>query len=125
MLITTYGYKKPQTLDTGSLVFPAMEFNIDRLDSHSHNGTDSALLTSAALPATNQDALAANWVLVSGGRYRQLITMSASLNFDKILMQVRRKTDGFLVNATIEKVTATTYYVYTNDNTVSFTIYYK
>jgi hypothetical protein len=41
----SFGYKLPQTGDKGSTFFPDLEFDITRLNGHSHNGTDSDRLT--------------------------------------------------------------------------------
>ena len=43
----SYGFVRPATGDKGSVFFPALEDNITQLNSHDHDGTDSALMTAA------------------------------------------------------------------------------
>lgn len=118
----TYGYKKPQTRDTGSVLFAALEDNIQQLNDHTHNGTNSSKLTAAAVVASTQSILAAAWVATSQGNYRQLVTLSGLL-YDEINIGMRNSS-GHIVAAQIEKVSASTYYVYTNDNATGFTAVY-
>jgi len=117
MLTLSYGYKLPEQDDEGDEVFSALEDNITRLNGHSHNGTDSARLTT-----TRQTISSANWA-PSGTGYRQLVTVPNSANFDDVGIEFRFS-DGSVVYPTVEKVSATTYYVYTNDNTSDFVAVY-
>lgn len=123
MITTTYGYKKPETNDKGPVVFPAMEFNIDRIDGHSHNGVDSEPLTALAIVGVAQNILSAAWVATSGGEYRQLVTVPAGFNFDLVSISFRLAS-GHYVTPTVEKVSATQYYVHTNDNSLSYVAVY-
>ncbi len=122
MQTLTFGYKKPQTRDTGSVLFTALEDNIQQLNDHTHNGTNSSKLTAAAVVASTQSILAAAWVATSQGNYRQLVTLSGLL-YDEINIGMRNSS-GHIVAAQIEKVSASTYYVYTNDNATGFTAVY-
>lgn len=119
MLTLSYGFKKPETDDTGDVWFPAMAANMQQLNDHSHNGTDSARLT-----ATTQSLLAASWSAdLGGGSYRQLVTMPAGLTFDAVTIEVRLS-NGTVIHPTITKVSSTTFYVYVNDNTLDLTVVY-
>jgi len=114
---TTYGYKKPQDNDTGLTFWDDLEFNIDRMDGHTHDGVDSAPL------AKTQTISSGSWSSLGNGSYRQLVTLPGSLTFDTIAIEMRLST-GHVVHPTIEKVSSTTYYVYTNDNTLTYTAVY-
>jgi hypothetical protein len=122
MQTLTYGFKKPQTRDTGSTLFAALEENIQQLNDHTHNGVNSSKLTAAAVVASTQAVPFASWVATSQGNYRQLITLSGLL-YDEITISMRNSS-GHLVYAQVEKVSATSYYVYTNDNATAFTAVY-
>ncbi len=50
MILTTYGYKKPEDNDTQ--FFDYLEFNLDRMDAHTHDGVDSPLI-----PACHNDSV--------------------------------------------------------------------
>ena len=124
MQTLSYGYKKPETGDTGATVFPAMADNIQRLNDHTHDGSNSAPIPASSGTALTSSILAANWVATSGGRYRQLITIPAAITtIEKVAIELRTSA-GIKVYAAIEKASATTYYVYTLDNTVAYTAYY-
>ena|ERR1700692_470620 len=124
MLTLTYGFKKPQTGDNGSVFFPALEGNFQQLNDHTHNGTNSALLPTASLAVTTQAIASGGWSSQGGGTYRQLVTLPGGLQFDAIVISMRDAATGNYINPTIEKVSATTYYVYINDNTLNLTAYY-
>lgn len=117
----SYGYKLPQNPDTGDVYFPALEFDIIRLNGHSHNGVDSALLSSSL-----QSVLAVNWVAapIGGGVYRQLVTMPAGFSYDTCEIWFKLST-GEVVYPSVERASASTFYVYTNDNSLAYTAFYR
>lgn len=115
----SYGYKKPANPDTGDVWFPAMAGNIQQLNDHTHDG-----VTSAPLTTTTQDALAANWVATANGTYRQLMTVPTGLQYDTADIWVRRST-GEVAYPTMERVSSTTFYLYTNDNTLAYKLKYR
>lgn len=124
MQVLSNGYKIPVDGERGPVVFPAMEFNITRLNGHTHNGTDSEALTAASVTGVTLSVLSASWVANGPtGQYRQLVTLPAGFDFDKVHLSVR--TDGATgeyVAAQIERVSATQFYIYTIDNTQDFSI---
>lgn len=121
MITLSKGYKKPQNPDTGDVFFPAMEQNIQQLNDHAHNGTDSQLLAT-----TTANLLAANWAAapIGGGLYRQLVTMPAGFQYDVAEIWFKLSS-GELTVPTVERASATTYYVYTNDNTLTYVANYR
>lgn len=113
------GYKKPSDPTYGDLFFPAMETNIQLMNDHTHDGSDGNQIAN-----TTQSAAAASWGSdLGGGTYRQLITMTSPFVFDSTRIEVRRST-GEMAYPTIEKVSSNTFYIYTNDNSVTYTINY-
>lgn len=125
----SYGYVLPEDGDHGSVFFPALEDDITQLNSHNHNGTNSALLTVASIVgvADTTSLVAASWVLVSGGVYRILVTTPPGVNYSSYgrCFEITNGTDtGCTFYPTTVKVSATTYYVYSNDNTITATILY-
>lgn len=120
------GYKKPQSGDSGSTLFTALEFDIQRLNDHTHNGTDSAPLTAVSIVGIPDSILAVNWVTYGGptGFYRQQITLPPGFSYDTVQMSFRLAASGDYIYPRVDKVSNTQYYVYTIDNTVDFTIVY-
>lgn len=122
----SYGYQLPADGDTGLLFFPAMDTNITRLNGHTHNGTDSALIPASSIQQGSVTASSGAWgSAVSTGVYRQLLTMPAGYTFDASIPSVRLVSNGNLVYATLEKVSSTTFYVYTSDNSAGYTVIFK
>ncbi len=124
MLTLSFGFKKPENGDLGSIVFPALEDNIQQLNDHSHDGVDSTKIVSGSLDPTQVSIAAGSWVLVGNGLYKQTITLPGTLTYDKTSFTVKLSGTGHLVHPTIEKVSATQYDIYTNDNSVGFEVSY-
>jgi len=125
---TTYGYKKPQTGDKGSSWFGDLEFDIDRLDSHDHEGTNSKLITPTAMSVTSQSILASAWSVVGDGTFKQTVTMPTGLTFVNVNFRIYidgGTHDGSIIYPSIKKVAANTYDIYINDNTLDLIAVYK
>lgn len=124
MISLTYGYKKPQTGDATSVWEGAIEDNTQRLNDHSHNGTDSVKLTSAAFTITTASALSANWVSQGSGTYKQTITMPVGMSYNDYNVSFRDSNTGDQLYLTCKKVSNTSFDVYINDNTLTLTLLY-
>lgn len=120
----SYGYKLPSTGDRGSTFFPDLEDDIQQLNDHDHNGTNSALLAISAVAITTQAISSGSWVATSGGTYKQTVTMPGSLTYDAVSMEFRLTTGKHIIFPTIEKVSSNTYDIYINDNTQGVTVLY-
>lgn len=117
--VLSNGYKKPSNPTFGDLWFPAMEDNIQLMNDHNHDGDNGDRIA-----ATTQSVSSAAWGSdLGGGTYRQTITTPNGIEYDTIRIEVRRST-GEMVYPTLVRLTATTFYFYTNDNTANYTISY-
>lgn len=122
---TARGYRKPQSGDRGW--YSDLEFNIDRVDAHSHDGSDSVALPSSSITKSTQDVLAASWVSQGEGTFKQTLTIPTNYSWND--MQVRFYVngggmDGEEVILSVKKVSATTFDVYINDNTLALKAVY-
>ncbi len=115
MQTLSYGYKKPDTNDTGPVVFPAMEDNIDQLNDHDHDGANSAKLTTASLEVVTQTALAANWVSLGGGNFHQQVTLLPGYDFDLVSLSFRDPVTGAYLYPSVLKVSDTVVDIFCND----------
>lgn len=124
MLTLSNGYLQPETGDRGSVWFPAIESNIQRLNDHNHNGVNSEMLTPEAFAGLTDSTslIPANWVLQANGLYRAPVTMPGNTQFDTRSIILR--TNGRRLYADIEKITDNTFYVYVNDNSLTVTVLY-
>ncbi len=124
MITLSYGYKKPQTGDKGTPLFTALEDNIQRVNDHNHDGVNSPPLTAQSIQGIQATVLAANWVAFGPtGHYRQLVTVIAGFNFDTMFISTRTSA-GAYVFPTIERFSATQFYIYTTDPTADFVVTY-
>jgi len=119
----SYGFVKNVDGDKGNVIWDALETNAQSLNDHTHNGSNSARLTSSAVAATTQSISAAGWA-VSGSSYRQLVTLTGSLQYDDYQITFKHGTSKETMLLGVERAGATTYYVYCNDNTVTLTAFY-
>jgi len=120
MDILSYGYKVPRAPDLGATFFPAIEYNFTRLNAHNHDGNNSSALSTSAFALSWDNAInAVGWVATSGGMYRQLVTMPPALTWNERNVSFRDYTTGEILYLEAVKVSVNTYYVYTNDNTLS------
>lgn len=126
MLTLSFGYKKPQTGDKGGGVngfWAALEFDIQRLNDHTHNGTDSSKLTSASVTSTTQTITNAGWAAFGTG-FRQLVTMPGALQYDDYQITFKDSTSKEPMILPVTRNSANTYYVYCNDSSVGLLAYY-
>lgn len=123
MLTLSFGFKKPENGDLGAVVFPALEGNIQQLNDHTHNGTDSSKLDSASVEPLQVSIAAGSWVAQGNDLYKQTVTLPATLSYDMVSFTVKLPT-GDLVHPTINKVSDTQYDIFTNDNSVGFEVSY-
>ena len=124
MQTLSYGIKKPEDGDKGSVFFPALEDDLQQLNDHDHDGVDSAPIISTNISSVQQALSAASWVAVSGGTYRQLVTVPSGKLYDNSFILFRKTSDKSQMFLGVEKVSSTTYYVYINDSTIDVTAYY-
>jgi hypothetical protein len=124
VLTLSYGYKRPQSGDRGALWFPAMEANIERLNDHDHDGVDSSLLSAGVIVKGSVTVAAASWTLLSTGKYKQTVTCPAGFNMTDHIPSVRLAT-GHIIHPTIEKVSNTTFDIYTLDNSLTLTVIFR
>lgn len=125
---TTYGYKKPSIGDKQNVWTSALEHNIDRGDLHAHDGITAPKIESKNLTKTIQSINNTGWTLISNGNYQQTVAMAAGYAFSTGL-SIKFFVDGGLedsaeVYLSIEKVTDTSFKIYTNDNTLSLKAVY-
>lgn len=123
MLTLSYGYKKPETNDKGPIVFPALEDNIQQLNDHTHDGSDSAQIPSSSILPTVQTLLAADWVSLGGGNYHQQVNIQPGFTFDLCQMSFRNP-DGSYVFPSVTRVSDLIFDVTSNDNTIDMKVYY-
>ncbi len=115
------GVFKPDNGDTGDVFFPDMAANCDWMNNHTHNGTNSQLLAS-----TTQAILSAAWAAapIAGGLYVQTVTMPSGFSYDSCEIWFKLSSNEY-VFPSIERASATTFKIYTNDNTLAYVANYR
>lgn len=118
MLTLTFGFKKPETGDKGTVFFPALEDNIQQLNDHNHDGVNSSKLPATSIEAISQDVLSGSFADLGDDIHRALVTMPGSLQFDTSTMQFEINSGadtGFRFFPSYQKVSANTFYVFMNE----------
>lgn len=121
MVVLSYGYKNPENGDAGSIWFPALNFNIVRLNAHTHDGVDSAFISSSNILNSVATVPAAAWIADGTGRYRQTVSTPAGYNMDDFAMQARIL-NSHIIYPTIERVSNLSFLIYTLDNTLTYEV---
>jgi hypothetical protein len=122
----SFGYIKNQTGDKGSVFWPDLEFNIQRVNDHTHNGVNSAKLGNASIDPSTQQVLPAAWVAVvdQTGTWKQTVTVPAGVDLNKHYPRFKDVASGNLVFLTVKILTDATYEVEINDNTIELQVAY-
>ena len=107
--------------DTGDTFYADLATNAQLQNDHVHDGVTGNVLTS-----TQTNISAGSWAAspIGGGSYRQTITLPAGFSYNTCVMEFRLST-GEVVYPTIEKISATQYYIYTNDNSLAYVANYR
>jgi len=124
MLTLTYGYLKPEDGDIGDEIFDAFENNIELMNNHNHNGINGAKINSADINKLSQLITSSGWVVQGNGLFRQLVNISGGRNYDDLVVSYRDTDTSEPMVLETEKVSATSFYVYTNDSSQNLTIIY-
>ena len=112
MIVLSNGYKLPETGDFGDVWFPALEDNVTRVNSHDHDGTDSAKIPSSSVEVQTQSIVSGDFSLV-GDSYRATVNLSG-FTVDNSYIQFRDPTTREPIYLKYEYVSATSIYVYIN-----------
>jgi hypothetical protein len=113
MIILTNGYKLPETGDFGNVWFVALEDNIQRVNDHNHDGTNSEILPSSSFQAAVISVVAANFS-PSGNEFRATINILGGASIDTKSIIARDPVTKDVCYLKVEKISASSFYLYTN-----------
>jgi hypothetical protein len=125
MVVLSYGFQQPENGDRGSVWFPALNANITKLNDHTHDGSNSALLNAGSISGGTISILAASWVADGTGRYKQTVTVPSGFTYDSYAIKFSLTSTGHIIYPSTEKVTTTTFTIYTLDNTLAYTAVFR
>lgn len=74
----TYGQKRPENLDRGSVFFDALRDNITLQDAHTHNGTNSPQIPVDSFAKLTVAVPNIGWTAVGDGFFKRTVTMPGS-----------------------------------------------
>jgi hypothetical protein len=122
------GYKVPSTGERGTW-WTNLTDNWTRVNSHVHDNSDSARVECKNLTHGSNTILAASWAATTGqaGTYEQTITVPSGYDVATVTMSFYVNSgseSGNMIFPTITKVTATTYKIYINDNSLDLKVLY-
>jgi len=120
------GYVKPQSGDRGSVFFPILENNIQRLNDHTHDGVNSNKIPPSSFTVVSSAISSANWGSATNGIYSQTITVPAGIaEINEYGVYFYNAANGHRLLLTMERASATTYNVFINDNSLNLVAVYR
>lgn len=124
-VVLSYGFIQPANGDRGSTWFPALNTNITKMNDHTHDGSNSAQLNAGSIVGGSVSILAAAWTADGTGRYKQTVTCPAGFTIDSYAVKFSITSTGHIIYPSVEKVSSTTFIVYTLDNTLGYTAVFR
>ena len=119
-------FKKPESGDRGTVLFTALADNIQKLNDHTHNGTNSEPIAASAITKGTLAVPASGWSSdATTGLYRQSITFPGDFTHGNSHIRCffnGGTYDGLECFPTIEKITSTTAYIYSLSNSQAFSL---
>lgn len=113
-------YEIPDNKETGSSVFDKLEEFMERMATHTHDGSDSNTITlniQKGVQDLEANGVDFTWTLVSPGKYRALVDVIAGSTFDDNVRTYYYREGSSEPKAffpTVEKVSDLQYYLYSN-----------
>lgn len=114
MQILSYGFKLPEDGDFGDVWFPALAFDIQQLNDHTHNGLNSPLLAGSAIIAQHSTLLSTAFIDQGDGYWRAEVTLPSGMTYDGTQIFVREPVSGDTALLRIAPKTQQVAYIYTN-----------
>lgn len=125
MLTLTYGRKKPQNQDKGSVFWDALADNVVLDDAHDHDGSDSPKIQSYNLTRGSVSVLGTGWTGNSDGTYKKSVTMPGSHTWGNCKISVFLSggaDDGFEIYPTLVTTSSTTFEIWLLTDTQALTV---
>lgn len=113
-------YEIPDPKETGNSIFDKLEEFMERMATHTHNGSDSNSITlniAKGVQDLEGEGVDFTWTLVSPGRYRALVDVVAGSTFDDNVRTYYYRVGGGAPQQfypSIERISNTQYYIYMN-----------
>lgn len=123
-----YGFVKPDVGDESSTRWMVdHRNNWQKVNDHTHDGVNSALISIPTIVKVIQSYVAADWVFLADGIYTQTVSMPIGYEYDNAFFE-HTITNGTYADSewsprTI-KTGASSYTIYSNDNTIDFDVRY-
>lgn len=108
------GYKLPQDGDLGDTYFDDLEFDIQRVNDHAHDGNDSERLVSTSSAAYSDTIASGSFIDQGDGYHRALVTVPVGSTVDDYGYIFKDPTSKEQMYLKMEKFNTTQYYVFIN-----------
>jgi hypothetical protein len=107
----TYGRKKPEDGDKGAQFWDALADNAELDDAHTHDGSDSAVISSKHVTRGSVAVSSGSW-LVSGTRFRKTVTVPTGWSLASSAPIFLLNASGDRIYPHYEKISNTSFYLY-------------
>lgn len=120
----SYGFVRPAEGDLASVWMDALEDNVTQLNSHDHDGTDSALIAAASISKYTTTIASTGYTSLGNGNYSKVITVPAAITeINSYLVQFYITATGVRVWPSVERASATSYTIYLNQQLALTAVY--
>lgn len=107
----------PSPADRGTTFCPAISSNFASLDTHSHNGLDSPLISAKSLAKGTINILSTSWIACGENEFSQIVTMPSGYLFDSSIIRFIISSGDFVgceVSLSPKKISTNSFEVYTS-----------
>jgi hypothetical protein len=121
-------YQKPSSGDQGNTVYDTIEEFMERMANHNHDGGDSKEISLNIAKDIEVFEIGVDlvWENLSNGEYRANLPVPVATTYDasirKFFLAPTTTTDFKEFYPTVEKISNSNYYVYTNNNQVDLKV---
>lgn len=112
MQTLTYGFKKPESRDKGSVFWDALADNVQSTNDHNHDGSNSSKIPATSITPVTQDILYTAWTIQANGQYRATITSPVGVN--SLISTIKFKRALNPLTLPVVLISETSFYVYSN-----------
>ena len=121
----SFGYLNPEVGDSAKEWQDAINPTIQQLNDHTHDGIDSSTISPASITKFSTAILSGNWVSDGGGNFSQVVTAPPQVTeVNDFYIKTHNTANGDVLYPSVERVTAGSFRVRVNDNSLDITAIY-
>lgn len=121
----SFGFIIPENGDPARVWQPAIVSSLTQLNSHNHDGVNSAQINPASITKLQTSIVSGAWVNDGNGNYSQVVNLPPAITeVNNYFIKIHNADNGDFLFLSIERVTAGSFRVRVNDNTLNLVATY-